>query len=122
MYEIKINNETFHPNDFTCTIRLVRTGDEVQTQDGVDHVEARKKKRAISATWQDISREEMSRLLNALLSTTYPTVTYIDPLTNIQQTRTFILQNDPSVPVKVWKNLQYYDATSIELLEKGAEW
>jgi len=121
MIEITINSEIFKANTYDCSPTLVNIGDKVQTLDGVDHIENQMIKLSIKAGFTDISRAETARLLQALYSSKYPVVTFINPITNTAETRTFILQNNPSIPVKIWKTyMQYYESTSVELLEKGA--
>lgn len=121
MVNITIENEVFNANQYECSPVLVETGDSTQTIDGVNHVEGRKIKRSIRATFIDMKRADLYRLLQVCLKT-YLTVTYFDTISNMEETRIFILQNNPSSPMKIWKNhLQYYEGTVLELLEKGAE-
>jgi hypothetical protein len=120
LVEIIINGETFKAKAYDCHLVTVEIGDKTQTLDGADHVEGRKLKRYITAGFTDISRTEASRLLQAVYSNRYLTVTYNDTYTNSVKTGTFILQNDPSMPVKIWRNLKYFEGTVIELKEKGA--
>lgn len=120
MIEIIINGETFKADNYDCSPTLVSTGDRTQTLDGADHVENQMMKWCIKASFADRSRDETARLLRSVLSSRYITVTFQSPLNEIK-TSDFILQNNPSIPVKIWKTgLQYYENISIELLEKGA--
>ena len=118
---ITINGEIFTANEYNCYLASVAIGDKTQTRDGTDHVESIKKKRCISAKLSDVKRADGTRLIKALYSSAYLTVTYFDTYDDKEETRVFILQNDPTAPMKIWKsNLQYYDSISIELKEKGA--
>lgn len=121
MINITIENEAFNANQYECSPTLVNVGDSVQTLDGVNHIENRKIKRSIKATFIDMKRADLYRLLQVCLKP-YLTVTYFDTLSNQEETRIFILQNNPSSKIKIWKShLQYYEGTVLELLEKGAE-
>jgi hypothetical protein len=121
MVEITINNEVFHPDIFTPGFKFVSTGNTVTTTDGATHAKGKKIKRELKCDFKDISRSELARLLQAVCTKHYFYVKYIDPISNVEETRVFELTNDLAVPVKIWKNLQYYDTTSVILLEKGAE-
>lgn len=122
MINITINNEEFKPNNYECSPLLVETGDRTRTLDGIDHVEGIKIKRSIKVTFIDIKKNELYRLLQACLKSPL-TVTYFDSISNQVETRIFLLQNNPSAVMKIWKNhLQYYEGTTVELLEKGAEY
>lgn len=121
MISITINNEIFNTDEYDCSPVFVDGGDKVRTLDGVDHIEGRKIKRHITATFSDMKRADMYRLIRACLGA-YITVKYFDSITNQEETRIFILQNNPSAPMKIWKShLQYYNGTTVELLERGAE-
>lgn len=118
---IVINNEEIKLIKYQCTPTLIEVGDSVMTLDGVNHVEGRKIKRNIDATTIDLIRVDAYRLLN-VLKNTYVTVLYQDPLTDKEETRIFILQNNPELSMKMWKNgKEFYEGIKIELLEKGAE-
>lgn len=120
MIEITINGEVFKAKTYDCHLISVDMGDKVQTQDGVNHVQGRKLKRYISFGFSDLSRSETHRLIQALYSNRYLDVTYFDTYTNVHRTGIFILQNDPSAPVKIWRKIQYFNGISVELMEKGA--
>jgi len=98
-------------------------GDEVQTIDGVDHIERKKLKRYIVATTTDLYRDKAFSLMQILKTQNF-TVTYDDPISNTEETRVFKLQNNPTFKKKLWKSTdgtQYYEALPLELQEKGAE-
>jgi hypothetical protein len=118
---ITISGEVFKAKEYNCCLSSVSIGDKTQTRDGTDHIETRRLKRSISMKLSDVKRADGKRLLHALYSTEYLQVTYFDPYDDIEETRTFILQNDPAMQMKIWKkNLQYYDGIAVELKEKGA--
>lgn len=120
MVEIIISNQSFKANTYDCRLLSVETGDKVQTLDGTDHVQGRKLKRYISAGFTDLPKTEAYRLLQAVYLDRYLTVTYYDTYTNTTKTGAFILQNDPSVPVKFWRSKQIFEGTKVELKEREA--
>jgi len=123
MQEIKINDVEYKTSAITPSIRFVGIADEVQTLDGVTHVDQRKKKRHIVAVFEDISKELAGDLLNNVLSQTYHEIGYIDPESKVEEVREFILVSSPVAQVKIWKNsLEYYKEISLEFIEKGASW
>ena len=120
MINITINDQVFKADEYECSPLLIDTGNRVRTLDGVDHVENRKVKRQVKAAFTDMKRTDLHRLISAC-SGAYLTVTYFDTIHNQEETRIFILQNNPSIPMKIWKShMQYYTGIMIELLEKGA--
>lgn len=122
MIDVTISGELFHPNKLTPGIKIEKTGNSVTTMDGVTHVNGLRRKRTLEVELEDLSREEQSRLFRAVLTRGYFEVIYTDTMTNEIETRVFTLANDPTAPVKIWKDhLQYYELTVVSLLEKGAE-
>lgn len=120
MVDITINNETFTANKYECSPVLVEIGDRTRTLDGTDHVEGIKLKRNIKATFIDVKRDNLYRLVQSCLQMPI-TATYFDSINNQTETRKFLLQNNPSIQMKIWKKgLQFYDAVQIDLLEKEA--
>jgi len=121
MVEIIINGQIFKANTYDCHPTKAGTSNQLQTIDGADHVSNVKIKEKIMAGFVDISDIETARLLQAVYSSPYLTVTFLNSRKNVTETKVFRLTNDPSIPVKIWKSyLKYYEGTSIELLEKGA--
>jgi hypothetical protein len=121
MVEIVINGEKFNAETYDCHPTSANVGDKVQTQDGVNHVESQLIKLYIKASFPDFSKEETARFLQVIYSSVYPSIEFMNPFSNRRETKLFILQNNPSIPVVLWRgNLQYYKGIEIELLEKGA--
>lgn len=119
--QITINGETFKLLSYECSLNLIEIGDRTETMDGTTHIENRKIKRHISATTADLLREDAYRLMQAL-NNAYLTVTYQDTMLNTEDTRIFILNNNPQFAMKHWKNgREYYSGIALELIEKRAE-
>lgn len=121
--QISINGTVVKLKEYDCSPLFVTVGDSVQTIDGVDHIEAKKLKRYISATTIDLYADKASELMQ-ILKTQNLTVTYDDSITNQEETRIFKLINSPPFKKKLWKNTyatKYYAGTQLELQEKGAE-
>ena len=120
MVEITIENEIFKADSYSCSPLFARIGDTVQTLDGTDHSEGMKLKRHVVASFIDIEDKEMIRLLKASLKNNV-TITYYDSINGHFETRVFKIQNDPTVPMKIWKDhLHYYEQTTVDFKEKGA--
>ena len=121
--QISINGTVIKLTEYDCSPLFVTVGDTVQTIDGVDHVEAKKLKRHISATTTDLYADKASELMQ-ILKTQNLTLKYDDSITNQEETRIFKLVNSPSLKKKLWKSTystKYYAGTQLELQEKGAE-
>lgn len=119
--QITINNEMFKLLSYECSPVLVELGDRTETMDGTTHIENRKIKRRISATTADLLREDAYRLMQ-VLNNGYLNVTYQDTMLNAEDTRIFILENNPQFVMKHWRSgREYYNGVSLELIEKRAE-
>lgn len=121
--QISINGTEIKLLEYDCSILFVKVGDEVQTIDGVDHVEKKKLKRYITARTTDLYRDKAFSLMQ-ILKTQNLTVKYDDPISNTEETRIFKLKNDPKFKKKLWKSTektQFYEGLQLELQEKGAE-
>lgn len=119
--QIIINDETFDLLEYDCSPLFVDIGDRVETLDGTTHVERRKIKRSVSVKTVDLTRPNAYKLMQ-VLKETYQTVTYEDSISNKKETRIFILNNNPQLTVRFWKDgIEYYSSTQLDFIEKGAE-
>lgn len=119
--DITLNGEKFKLVKYSCSPKIVETGEGTTTLDGVTHVEGRKIKRSIAATTCDLLPHDAMRLLEVLRNT-YVMVTYQDTLLGKEDTRVFVVDAIPDIEVKMWRNgKQYYAGAKLTLVEKGAE-
>lgn len=119
--DITLNNEKFKLVTYACSPKILETGDETTTLDGVTHVDGRKIKRNIDLTTCDLTPSEAARLFS-VLKNPYVTATYQDTLLAREETRIFVIQNISAIEMKMWSNgKKYFSGAKISLLEKGAE-
>lgn len=119
--QIIINDETFNLLEYDCSPFFVDAGARVETLDGTTHVERRKIKRKITVKTVDLIPSDAYRLMQ-VLKEPYQSVTYMDSMSNREETRIFLLNNSPQLTVRFWKNnREYYHGIQLEFIEKGAE-
>lgn len=75
-------------------------------------------KRTISLTWNNLTKEETSTILQLVSNKAYINVTYPDALSGKDETREFYV-GDRSAPIKIWTlNKKIYSTLSFNLVER----
>lgn len=88
------------------------------TNDGKMHKDIISSKRILSVSWQNISKDDASAILQLVNSSVFMDVTYPDAMSGTNQTRKFYV-GDRSAPVKIWTiGKQIYSSLSFDFIEQ----
>jgi len=88
------------------------------TNDGKMNKDIIASKRSLSCTWNNLSKEEVSKILQLVCGKAYVKVTYPDALSGKDETREFYV-GDRSAPVKVWNTTQkIFSSLSFNFIER----
>lgn len=75
-------------------------------------------KRTLSCTWNNLTPQETSKILQLVSNKVYMKVTYTDALSGKEETREFYV-GDRNAPVKIWTtNKKIYSSLSFNFIER----
>ena len=105
------------PSEMTWGLKDITTGDTGRTEDGIYHKTVIATKRKISLGWNFPVSEEATAILQAF-SPVRVEVTYFDPMSGQEETRTFH-SDGKNAPVKMWTaGKKLYTSITINLEEQ----
>jgi len=115
----KINGITIKtPSSCTWGLQDLSSEDSGRTLDGIMHKDVIAQKRKLDCSWNGLSQSEAATLLQAVNASVFMSVTYDDPLTGAELTRTFYV-GDKSAPVQIWTlNNKRFSSVSFNFIEK----
>ena len=114
---IKVNGADIKtPSTFSVGIYDESAPDSGRDLTGLMHKNTIATKRTISLSWRNISEADVRSILNAFMAQEYFTVTYYDPTSASQVTKTFYL-GDREVPLYN-KALGLYESLTFNVIER----
>jgi hypothetical protein len=97
---LKIQGVTMpEPSSLTWGLSDESSEESGRTLDGIMHKDIIASKVKLDCAWNNVSGSDASTILQAVCPYAFRSITYIDPLTNSQVTKTFYT-GDKSAPVK----------------------
>lgn len=116
---LKIQGVTMkEPSSLTWGYSDLSSEESARTLDGKSHKDIIVQKVKLECVWNNVTAAEASTLLTAVCPYAYRNVTYLDPITNKQITKSFYT-GDKSVPVKSYNiNGTIYQSVSFNFIEE----
>jgi len=116
---IKINGTTIKtPSSLSWGLQDLSSQDSGRTLDGVMHKDLVAQKRKLECKWNNLTKQEASTLLRAVNSSIYLRITYPDPMSGRDETRTFYV-GDRTAPFHMWTSgKQIFDSVSFNFVER----
>ena len=103
------------PSVFNWTLQDISSPDAGRTLDGIMHKNQIAQKRKIQLQWNGITKDTVSTILN-MFNSEYFDVTYLDPLDNAVETRTFYSGDKPT-NLYSWRFGGLYESISFNIIE-----
>ena len=105
------------PSVFKPSLQDVSAAGSGRTQDAVMHKNRVAQKWKIQLAWNNISPADTAAILTAF-NPEYFTVTFTNPMTNAEVTKTFYA-GDRSSPIKTWTtNNKIYEQVAFDIIER----
>lgn len=105
------------PSTFKCTIQDISSPESGRTQDGLMHKDVVAVKRKIDLGFNGSNPEAAKKILSCFRPT-YVSVTYPDPESGLNETRTFYT-GDKSTDIKIWTvGNKRYSSITFNIIER----
>lgn len=106
------------PSSLRWGLQDLSSNDSGRTLDGKMHKDLVAQKRKLECTWDNLTKEEASTLLQAVNASVYLSITYPDPMSGRDETRTFYV-GDRSAPFKSWTvGKKIFESISFNFIER----
>lgn len=115
----KINGQNIiTPSECTWGLQDLSSEDSGRTLDGLMHKDIVAQKRTIECSWNGLNKADAATLLQQVNASVFMSLTYDDPMSGTEQTRTFYV-GDRSAPVHIWNtSKKIFSTISFSFIER----
>lgn len=106
------------PSSCTWGLQDISSDDSGRTADGKMHKDIIAQKRKMDCVWNGLSQSEAATLLQQVNASVFLEVTYDDPMSGTEETRTFYI-GDRTAPVHMWNSTtKVFTSISFNFIEQ----